>query len=170
MKNQESKQFTRDCIRTALIHLMNEHPYEKITVTALIQKAGVSRAGFYRNYSAKDDVLDEIAAITYSKMTSFITDKKYENNPYLWYYDLFSVIQENPTDFQLLIKAQLPDDYKNEFSTPLKKFLSTQPTKEYYRGIAVSSAVKEILIEWFINGMKETPEEMASFFMDLFHH
>lgn len=168
--NQESKQFTRDCIRTALIYLMNDLPFEKITVTAIINRAGVSRAGFYRNYTSKEEVLDELAEITSQQLNAFITDQKYESNPYQWYLDLFNVIKDNQEEFRLLIKAQLPHNYSANFVDPIKKLFATQPTKDYYRSMAVAASLKEILVDWFERGMPESPEDMASLFIELFHH
>ena len=54
MTNQESKNLTRESIKIALIQLMQQHSLDEITVTALLERAGVSRAGFYRNYPSKE--------------------------------------------------------------------------------------------------------------------
>lgn len=44
-------------MRDALLALMQETPYSKITVTQIAKKAGVSRLTFYRNFDSKDDIL-----------------------------------------------------------------------------------------------------------------
>ena len=59
MSNEESNRFTKECICTALILLMNEQDFEKITISSIIKRAGVSRGAFYRNYSSKEDILRE---------------------------------------------------------------------------------------------------------------
>ena len=46
-----------DCIYEALVQLMDEKPYEKITVTEIVARAGFSRMAYYRNYSSKDEIL-----------------------------------------------------------------------------------------------------------------
>ena len=46
-----------DSMCTALILLMETKPYEKITITEITKKAGVSRMAYYRNYESKDDIL-----------------------------------------------------------------------------------------------------------------
>ena len=56
MNNKESNQLTRECLQLALMHLMGEHPYEKITVSEIVRRAGVSRTAFYRNYTDKEDI------------------------------------------------------------------------------------------------------------------
>lgn len=44
-------------ITNALFALMNEKSLSGIQVTELVNRAGVARASFYRNYSSKEDVL-----------------------------------------------------------------------------------------------------------------
>jgi len=48
---------TRQSIRNALIELMLEKPYEKITIQEIINRANVGRATFYNHYQDKDDLL-----------------------------------------------------------------------------------------------------------------
>ncbi len=54
---QGSRQLTKECLQLALVDLMAEKPFEKITVTELVLKSGVSRQSFYRNYESKEDIL-----------------------------------------------------------------------------------------------------------------
>ena len=51
------KDITKDSIIQALIFLISQKSYEKITITDITKKAGVSRMSFYRNYKKIDDVL-----------------------------------------------------------------------------------------------------------------
>ena len=51
------KDITKDSIIEALIFLISQKDYEKITVTDITKKAGVSRMSFYRNYKKIDDLL-----------------------------------------------------------------------------------------------------------------
>jgi len=56
----------RESIETALIQLMEKKPFGNITISEIVEKAGVSRVSYYRNYYYKEDVLfakmDKIAA------------------------------------------------------------------------------------------------------------
>jgi AcrR family transcriptional regulator len=51
---------SRACIVEALLRLMKKIPYNKISVSDIINKAGVSRQTFYRHYESKDDVIRRI--------------------------------------------------------------------------------------------------------------
>lgn len=46
-----------NCIYEALIALMKEKSYNKISITDITERAGVSRMAYYRNYKEKDDIL-----------------------------------------------------------------------------------------------------------------
>ena len=53
LSNKEANKVTRECLQTALIQLMSQKPFEKITITELVRRSGVSRTAFYRNYESK---------------------------------------------------------------------------------------------------------------------
>src|SRR5918998_5436078 len=48
---------TRDALGDALMALMQEKPFETITVQEVLDRAQVSRSTFYTHYSDKDDLL-----------------------------------------------------------------------------------------------------------------
>src|SRR4029079_6252892 len=48
---------TRDALGDALVALMQEKPFDTITVQDVLDRAHVSRATFYTHYSDKDDLL-----------------------------------------------------------------------------------------------------------------
>ena len=45
-------------ITETLLRLMEQYPYEEITVKHILLESAVSRKTFYRNFSSKDDVLN----------------------------------------------------------------------------------------------------------------
>ena len=56
-KEDRRVQRTRQIMREALIALMLEKSYEKITIQEIIDRANVGRATFYNHYQDKDDLL-----------------------------------------------------------------------------------------------------------------
>src|SRR4026209_397202 len=48
---------TRDALGDALVALMQEKPFDTITVQDVLDRADVSRSTFYTHYSDKDDLL-----------------------------------------------------------------------------------------------------------------
>ena len=57
---------TKSWIFDALMLLMDEKPYEKITVSDIADRAGIARPTFYRNFNDKDDVIYEYLMNTFS--------------------------------------------------------------------------------------------------------
>ena len=49
--------YTREWTFEALYKLLENNEYDKIKITDIITKAGISRATFYRNFSTKDDIV-----------------------------------------------------------------------------------------------------------------
>ena len=51
---------SRQEISTALLKLMQEHPYAEISVKQIIMETSLARKTFYLNFRSKDDVLESI--------------------------------------------------------------------------------------------------------------
>ena len=69
LEDNNRKSHERAClyIQEALLLLMEENDYEKIKITDIIKKSGVSRSAFYRNYFWKKD-MDQIGRIHLDQM------------------------------------------------------------------------------------------------------
>lgn len=59
IKSYSEKEITKQWIFEALLYLIDQESYEKITITSITQKAGVPRSTFYRYFCEKDDILKE---------------------------------------------------------------------------------------------------------------
>lgn len=167
--NQESKALTREYIKTALLLLMKEVPFEKITVTSIIERAGVSRAGFYRNFTSKQEVLADFYVSLHQKITPFFMADTYMENPKPEYMKLFTYVKENEEMIQLIQQVLLANYYYIDESPHIKQFYNPQNPEDYYYYTAVVYSRKALLLEWVKNGMKETPEEMADILVKLLH-
>lgn len=55
--HSEEHNIVENSIIEALFILMEKKPFSSITVTELINKAGVARATYYRNFNSKEDIL-----------------------------------------------------------------------------------------------------------------
>ena len=51
-------QLVRESIFTALMILMERKSFSEITITEIVNKAGVSRMSYYRNYNSKEDIIN----------------------------------------------------------------------------------------------------------------
>ena len=166
--NRESKELTRRYIRTSMMHLMKEKEIKDITVTSIIQKAGVSRAGFYRNYTCKEEVLDDISDNLYEDFKAYYINELSDKESYEKYRKLFERLRERAEWFDILLKAQSMKEYTFEMNYYLKPLVKAHDTEDYYRHVAIANAQRAIIREWFYKGMRETPEEMAGYFCQFF--
>ena len=67
--NQESNAITRESLEISLLQLLDKKDLKKITISELVERAGVSRAAFYRNYESKEELLESIFQSTVSNIT-----------------------------------------------------------------------------------------------------
>lgn len=64
--------YTRQMIREALMDLLKDQPYSKITVTEICRLADINRGTFYIHYFDVDDVLDDILEQSFSDVSGTI--------------------------------------------------------------------------------------------------
>lgn len=72
----QTTDFSKQCIYTALLQLMEIKPYKEITITDITKRAGVSRMAYYRNYNSKNDILLQQL---HEQMSSF-QEQLYDNS------------------------------------------------------------------------------------------
>ena len=94
LNNEESNKLTKECLSMALIYLMNEKPFDKISITDIVKRAGVSRTAFYRNYSAKEDILIEIGQEVTNELCRILDNVEYTNDLYSMFLELFTSLKE----------------------------------------------------------------------------
>ena len=64
---------TKEAIQSVFKQMVCEMPYEKITVKAITQAAGINRNTFYLHYNCVDDVLAEIQAKHSSEYSAIVS-------------------------------------------------------------------------------------------------
>jgi len=64
---------TRDVLGDALVALMQERPFESITVQHVLDRAGVSRSTFYEHYEGKNDLFLSDAAEFFEAMSTALS-------------------------------------------------------------------------------------------------
>lgn len=163
MSNKESNRFTRECLQTALIALMGQKPFDKITISELVRRSGVSRTAFYRNYNTKEEILNEIFEVYKKILADTFLDGRIFHEPYNWYLGFFRIIKENVPIFRLLLQAHLLNTPVFKSMTPVLDSDSIPKPEDLYCFFAWQSALTTIAIRWFENDMKESIEFMANF-------
>lgn len=169
LSNEESKKLTRECIQKALLHLIGRKSFDAISVTDIINRSGVSRAAFYRNYTSKSDVMDEISGVFMYELISSIKKKQYELDSRKFFLDLFSSVRERKEEFALLLEADVPKEYLFRMNEMMKDSFKIDTPERNYWYLGMTGALKEIVTEWFRTGMNEEPAEMADLLTGRLH-
>ena len=58
-KKTQRNRFTRMCMGDALVNIMQQKAYDKISVSDIVKKAGVSRMTYYNYYETKDELVKD---------------------------------------------------------------------------------------------------------------
>lgn len=170
LNNKESNQLTRECLQLALMHLMGEHPYEKITVSEIVRRAGVSRTAFYRNYADKEDILHELGNRLINRIAEISEKPELHENPHQWFEDVFRTIREDKETIALFDKAGILQ-HELFSGRSISEFLypATDTETKYIR-LASEAAFFQILISWFRHGMHESEKHMADICVYVFEN
>ena len=163
MSNKESNRMTRECLQTALIALMGQKPFEKITISELVRRSGVSRTAFYRNYETKEDILNELSDVFFDVIAKSFSTGRFYNDRRGWYYDFFHIIKKNAPIFRLMLQAHMLNTSIFSTYTMFKKLDPFEETFAHYNFLAWEGALSTITVHWFEDGMKESIDFMADY-------
>jgi AcrR family transcriptional regulator len=154
---------TKSWIFEAIMLLMDEKPYNKISVSDMTEKAGIARPTFYRNYNDKDDVIFEYL------MSSFGTEllnieknhKDEKQNAIVLIFDYKFMIKHQKNLKKILAVADIENRIFRELQkypvSFIKHFKSKLTTHEYlvcrYKLCYQITGSLRVLFDWFINDM-----------------
>lgn len=135
-KVKELNELTKRSIIEAFLALLKEKDFKKISISSIVEKAGVARVSFYRNFNSKEDILyahlHELINIESNYNGEFLARDKlreilirqfticYENREFLkilernsLLYLLYEIIQEKTVS-----SIQKIHYYQNEIQAP----------------------------------------------------
>ncbi len=169
-KTNKTNLFVKKCITEALFALMEKYSFEDITISSIIKKSGVSRMGFYRNFSSKENVVEQFILDKFVETVDDITKKRQLN------FTIINIMESTLTNFQKFAKY-----IKLFLDKNLDGLLYKCYHKAYYilYGGNKTSIIHKYSNEMFIgelfnlemcwlrNGMKETPQQLAKIYYNI---
>lgn len=155
--NEEANRITRECLRTAALQLAASRGFEKVTVSEVTRRAGVSRTAFYRNYGSMEDLVADACGELRRSLLESLSSERYRVDRRLWYERFFATIRDNAEYFQIYLDASVPliDEDVLEAAYP------SDSSEGLYRNRAREGAFLAVLTGWFRDGMRENSAEMA---------
>lgn len=129
----DNPQFLRTdkAIMQALISLMREKPFEKITVQDILDETPVTRATFYAHYHDKYEIVERMLSHFFAmkeaaraKITASPKNQEYVQKMFLDNRDLIEALQKIHTekvDFRQAVAKELEQEYLSGSDSPTKK-------------------------------------------------
>lgn len=154
-------------IKNAVIRLMAQKSYMDVTVTDIVNDAGVARASLYRNFHSINDVLNEIADEASDELIEDVFDDYNERKCRELLFNHFYRLKKRHDQMRKVrlnnfsvIRTRINDGIRKESST---FFEGTK--KDKYLIIGKMGLMYSIEKGWIDTGMEETPEEMIDLIM-----
>lgn len=161
LSNKESNKLTRECIETALILLMAEKEYSEITISEIVNRAGVSRTAYYRNYESKEDILKTLLHDVIADINGAMEQFSFVSEQETYWNALFVTTKAHAKSFCALLKAGFGHIILEEITKHMINSTTEDDTKNKYIIIFWSGAIYNVLTNWVQDGMEQTEDEMA---------
>ena len=166
---------TRDALGDALIELMQEKPFDTITVQDVLDRAHVSRSTFYAHYSDKDDLLMSDAEEFFESISMALSVHGDKSDRVFPVQEFFVHLSDVQPFFKALVKSgkfqENMELARGHFARGIERRLSELP-----RGKSIppnqlpaiafthAGALLSLLTWWLDRGMRESPAEMDELF------
>ena len=170
MEKMTYNQYTKHYIVEALGILLETKNFSEITVKEIVEKAGVGRATFYRNFQDKEDVLiykfREIAKI-FGERIEEKKDPITKEEFYCFVAKMLCVLRENKKLMRNIFKSKVDYLYFDFLNTSLKfLFEMKRNTKNDFVHLGYSGALYNITIEWVVGDCRgELVDVVDAWFM-----
>lgn len=178
------QQKTREAIFEAFSALLSSKGYGRITVQEIIDEANIGRSTFYAHFETKDDLLRELCTDLFGHIFSESLDTESTHD--------FSLAGGNSDAMVTHILYHLRDSRKNIigilngesgelFLRFFKQYLIELTIQHLLKGIErrntavseeflvnhISGSFVEMVQWWLHNNMKQSPEELAGYFLSV---
>lgn len=153
---------SREWFQEALSQLLQQTPYQQITVSALATRAGLSRRTFYRHYETIDQVLTQLIATEVAQLFTTINDAKPRHFQELVYV-YFDYWQAHVNFLRSLKDNQLLPQLLTALTAATTDSLLARlfPQSEPYIYAFAAGGIWNMMVAWLRAGAVDTPDVMA---------
>jgi AcrR family transcriptional regulator len=166
---------TRDALGDALIALMQEKPFDTITVQDVLDRAHVSRSTFYSHYSDKNDLLMSDADEFFELLSMALSESGDKSDRVFPVKEFFAHLIDVQVFFKALVKSgkfhENMELARGHFARGIERRLAELPRARaipahQLPAIAFThaGALLSLLAWWIDRGMGEPPAEMDELF------
>ncbi len=166
---------TRDALGDALVALMQEKPFDTITVQDVLDRANVSRSTFYTHYSDKDDLLMSDAEEFFEALSTALSQAGDKSDRVFPVQEFFAHLADVQPFFKALVKSgkfqENMELARGHFARGIERRLAELPRSHSIPpnelpaiAFTHAGALLSLLTWWLDRGMRESPAEMDQLF------
>ncbi len=166
---------TRDALGDALVALMQEKPFDTITVQDVLDRAHVSRSTFYTHYSDKDDLLMSDAEDFFEALSMALSQHGDKSDRVFPVQEFFAHLSDVQPFYKALVKSgkfqENMELARGHFARGIERRLTELPRARALPANELQAlafthagALLSLLTWWLDHGMRETPAEMDQLF------
>lgn len=167
---------TRDALGDALIVLMQEKPFDSITIQQVLARAEVSRSTFYNHFRGKEDLFFSDVEDFFELISTALTRHGDKSNRVAPVQEFFAHVAESHQFLRALSDSQKLHDVfelgRGHFARGIQARLAAMPATKSMnpagraaRAHALAGAFLSLLDWWLAHQKLATPQQMD----DLFH-
>ncbi|WP_434309468.1 TetR/AcrR family transcriptional regulator [Hominifimenecus sp. rT4P-3] len=162
--NAKTTEFLKECLSDALIKLLKTKPIEKITIPEIAEMANVGRTTYFRNFTAKNEVLTFKITQLWDRWADehgLAEPRGYSPNNALDFFNFNSSIRELLNlIYTRGLQSALYDAFYHIIMPPYGA-----TSIERYKNSFYCYGLFGLLDQWIKCKYKESPEEMAKIFL-----
>jgi AcrR family transcriptional regulator len=162
---------TRDALGDALLTLMQEEPFETITVQQVLDRAGIGRSTFYAHYRDKDDLFLSDLEDFLEPMSTLLLRRREVSDRVAPVRELFAHVAEMRQLRAALIAADKLRDFlemgQEYFARAIEQRLGELPASHKIAAVqrtamahAFAGSLLSLLSWWVDHGAAASPKEM----------
>lgn len=166
-KRKLANQLVKDRLLNALIEFSGVKDWSKVTVTELIEKSGVARASFYRNFKSVEEIIDygihKISLCYHEGKPS--QEEDFHDRDLMLY--KFRFYQEHADLVLAFHRAKITATLLDLITDCVIDTAGDMPVSSIrkYELYYFAGAFYNMMLYWLEGGTKETPEAMADEFL-----
>lgn len=185
---KEKNRKTKQLIQQSFIELLEQKPFDNITVGDISKVGGINRGTFYLHFLDKYDLLDKIEQQLFQDLGNHIDElqsnysatQNFEKHQEQLAASLFSSIQIQAPLLKIFLshhgRAGFHFRFRDAFSQKVRVNLEQNEaiqskfnfSLDYFLAF-ITSAFLGLVEQWVQNGLDKTPEEMTLLYIDIIH-
>lgn len=157
--NKRKNTYVKKQLLDTLLEMLKKQKIEDIVISDLIERSGVSRASFYRNYSSKEDILIQEERRLFNEW-HMDYDGRNKDNTLDFNQELLDFYKSNSSFYLTLFNAGMEDIIMDTIISS-EHISEDDPNPVAYLKSSVAYLIYGWIHEWMKRGMQESGKELS---------